>query len=123
MSRRQTAIEATDEEAAAFCVNAVNIGGRIIMAKAPASLRDKLAARGYRLQRGRPRALHPVRRRRLLHDPAPGPRQRRPTPRRAARRMSDAMNRHRAARSSAADLIALRGAATARRTTSRWTWC
>ena len=43
-------IEATDEEAAAFCVNAVNIGRDIIMAKAPGSLRGKLAAHGYRLQ-------------------------------------------------------------------------
>jgi N-dimethylarginine dimethylaminohydrolase len=40
-------IEASDEEAAAFCVNAVNIGTRIVMAKAPASLKAKLAARGY----------------------------------------------------------------------------
>ncbi|PZQ58942.1 MAG: amidinotransferase [Phenylobacterium zucineum] len=42
-------IEATDEEAAAFCVNAVNIGARIIMARAPESLRGKLRARGYAL--------------------------------------------------------------------------
>jgi N-dimethylarginine dimethylaminohydrolase len=42
-------IEATDEEAAAFCVNAVNIGSRIIMARAPESLRGKLRARGYAL--------------------------------------------------------------------------
>jgi N-dimethylarginine dimethylaminohydrolase len=42
-------IEASDEEAAAFCVNAVNIGSRIIMAKAPASLRAKLAARSFQV--------------------------------------------------------------------------
>lgn len=42
-------IEATDEEAAAFCVNAVNIDARIVMAKAPDSLRQKLRARGYSL--------------------------------------------------------------------------
>lgn len=42
-------IEATDEEAAAFCVNAVNLDARIIMAKAPESLRAKLRARGYSL--------------------------------------------------------------------------
>jgi N-dimethylarginine dimethylaminohydrolase len=42
-------IEASDEEAAAFCVNAVNIGRRIIMAQAPASLRETLTARGYQL--------------------------------------------------------------------------
>lgn len=42
-------IEATDEEAAAFCVNAVNIGSKIVMARAPDSLRKKLRARGYTL--------------------------------------------------------------------------
>ncbi|HEY0106798.1 MAG TPA: arginine deiminase-related protein, partial [Rhizomicrobium sp.] len=42
-------IEASDEEAAAFCVNAVNLGREIVMAKAPASLKAKLAARFYRL--------------------------------------------------------------------------
>ena len=43
-------IEASDEEAAAFCVNAVNIGRDIIMARAPQSLRDRLAIHGYRLR-------------------------------------------------------------------------
>lgn len=43
-------IEATAEEAGAFCVNAVNIGRQIIMAKAPESLRRKLAALDYHLQ-------------------------------------------------------------------------
>ncbi len=42
-------IEASDEEAAAFCVNAVNVGTQIVMAKAPASLKAKLASRGYHL--------------------------------------------------------------------------
>ncbi|MBJ7411344.1 MAG: amidinotransferase [Phenylobacterium sp.] len=42
-------IEATAEEAAAFCVNAVNLGERIVMAKAPDSLRAKLQDRGYAL--------------------------------------------------------------------------
>lgn len=42
-------IEATAEEAAAFCVNAVNLGARIIMAKAPDSLRSTLQACGYSL--------------------------------------------------------------------------
>lgn len=42
-------IEATAEEAAAFCVNAVNMGSKIIMARAPDSLRGKLQARGYTL--------------------------------------------------------------------------
>jgi N-dimethylarginine dimethylaminohydrolase len=40
-------IEASAEEAAAFCVNAVNIGEKVIMARAPESLRKKLRARGY----------------------------------------------------------------------------
>jgi N-dimethylarginine dimethylaminohydrolase len=43
-------IEATAEEAGAFCVNAVNIGRAIIMAKAPESLREKLADHGYTLR-------------------------------------------------------------------------
>ena len=43
-------IAATDEEAAAFCVNAVNIGTRVIMAKAPESLKQKLAAHGYQVE-------------------------------------------------------------------------
>jgi len=42
-------IEASDEEAAAFCVNAVNLDARIIMAKAPESLRRTLRVRGYSL--------------------------------------------------------------------------
>jgi N-dimethylarginine dimethylaminohydrolase len=40
-------IEASDEEAAAFCVNAVNLDAKVIMARAPASLRKKLRGRGY----------------------------------------------------------------------------
>jgi len=40
-------IEASDDEAAAFCVNAVNLDAKVIMARAPASLRAKLRARGY----------------------------------------------------------------------------
>src|SRR4051812_26746368 len=42
-------IEATAEEAAAFCVNAVNIDAKVIMARAPDSLKKKLRARGYTL--------------------------------------------------------------------------
>ena len=42
-------IEATAEEAAALCVNAVNIGSTVVMARAPESLRLKLNARGYEL--------------------------------------------------------------------------
>jgi N-dimethylarginine dimethylaminohydrolase len=39
-------IEATDEDAAAFCVNAVTIGRRIVLARAPARLRARLVERG-----------------------------------------------------------------------------
>ena len=46
----QDRIEATDEEAGAFCVNAVNIGRTIIMARAPQSLHRKLAGHGYVLR-------------------------------------------------------------------------
>ena len=42
-------IEASAEDAAAFCVNAVNLGERVIMARAPESLRTRLQARGYSL--------------------------------------------------------------------------
>jgi N-dimethylarginine dimethylaminohydrolase len=42
-------IEASAGEAQAFCVNAVNIGHQIVMAKAPKSLHRKLSALGYRL--------------------------------------------------------------------------
>ncbi len=42
-------IVASDEEAAAFCVNAVNLDAKVIMARAPATLRTKLRDRGYGL--------------------------------------------------------------------------
>jgi N-dimethylarginine dimethylaminohydrolase len=42
-------IEADTAAAAAFCVNAVNLGRTIIMAKAPTSLRAKLEGFGYRI--------------------------------------------------------------------------
>jgi N-dimethylarginine dimethylaminohydrolase len=42
-------LEASAEEAAAFCVNAVNLDSRIVMAKAPDSLRHTLQGRGYSL--------------------------------------------------------------------------
>jgi N-dimethylarginine dimethylaminohydrolase len=42
-------IEASAEEAAAFCVNAVNLDRTLIMARAPDSLRQTLTGRGYRL--------------------------------------------------------------------------
>jgi N-dimethylarginine dimethylaminohydrolase len=40
-------IEASDEEAQAFCVNAINLGRRVVMAKAPASLKATLATHGF----------------------------------------------------------------------------
>jgi N-dimethylarginine dimethylaminohydrolase len=45
--RQEDRIEATDEDAAAFCVNAVNIGRHIVMAKAPVALKKRLNALGY----------------------------------------------------------------------------
>lgn len=42
-------IVADHADAAAFCVNAVNIGRDILMARAPAPLKARLQARGYRL--------------------------------------------------------------------------
>jgi N-dimethylarginine dimethylaminohydrolase len=42
-------IEASAAEAAAFCVNAVNLDRTLIMARAPASLRQTLTGRGYDL--------------------------------------------------------------------------
>jgi N-dimethylarginine dimethylaminohydrolase len=45
--RPEDRIEASDEEAAAFCVNAVNLGRKIVMARAPEALRRKLANAGY----------------------------------------------------------------------------
>ena len=40
-------IEATTEDAAGFCVNAVSLNRAIVMAKPPLSLRDRLTERGY----------------------------------------------------------------------------
>jgi N-dimethylarginine dimethylaminohydrolase len=45
--RVEDRIEATDEDAAAFCVNAVNVGRHIVMAKAPTALKKRLNALGY----------------------------------------------------------------------------
>ena len=42
-------IEASDADAAAFCVNAINLGARIVMAKAPPALKARLAAKGYQV--------------------------------------------------------------------------
>jgi len=40
-------IEATTRDAEAFCVNAVSLGRKLIMARPGAALHDRLAARGY----------------------------------------------------------------------------
>jgi N-dimethylarginine dimethylaminohydrolase len=40
-------IEATDRDAAAFCVNAVSLGRKLIMARPVPELHDRLTARGY----------------------------------------------------------------------------
>jgi len=45
----QDRIEASQDEADAFCVNAVCIGYHLIMARAPSSLRVRLGRLGYRL--------------------------------------------------------------------------
>jgi N-dimethylarginine dimethylaminohydrolase len=45
--RPQDRIAASAEEAAAFCVNAVAIGQRLIMAQPPPALREKLQAHGF----------------------------------------------------------------------------
>jgi len=44
---RTNVIAAQDDDAAGFCVNAVNIGREIIMARPPARLADELTERGY----------------------------------------------------------------------------
>ncbi|HEY1878013.1 MAG TPA: hypothetical protein VGG66_11110, partial [Rhizomicrobium sp.] len=45
--RPEDRIRATGEDAAAFCVNAVNVGRDIVLAKAPTALKRRLIARGY----------------------------------------------------------------------------
>jgi len=40
-------IEASAEDAEAFCVNAVSVGRKLIMASPPAALEDRLTERGY----------------------------------------------------------------------------
>ena len=42
-------IEAEDDAAAAFCVNAVSLGRTVVMAEAPPRLRARLMERGYRV--------------------------------------------------------------------------
>ena len=42
-------IEATEEDAAAFCVNAVSLGDTIVMAEPPLTLRRRLTERGYKV--------------------------------------------------------------------------
>jgi len=45
--RRIWLIEASDEDAEGFCVNAVNLGSQIVMAQPKDGLRAKLRERGY----------------------------------------------------------------------------
>jgi len=42
-------LEASAEDAAAFCVNAVNLGRTVVMARAPTHVRELLEARGYQV--------------------------------------------------------------------------
>ena len=42
-------IIATEDDAAAFCVNAVCLGRTVVMARAPDALRNRLTTRGYRV--------------------------------------------------------------------------
>ncbi|HEY3890096.1 MAG TPA: hypothetical protein VGL73_16090, partial [Caulobacteraceae bacterium] len=42
--------EASAEDANAFCINAVNIGREVVMARATPHLRELMARRGYRLR-------------------------------------------------------------------------
>jgi N-dimethylarginine dimethylaminohydrolase len=44
---KQDLIEASDDDAAGFCVNAVNLGRQIVMARPKDGLRAKLSERGY----------------------------------------------------------------------------
>ncbi|GAA0545858.1 N-dimethylarginine dimethylaminohydrolase [Rhizomicrobium palustre] len=46
---RENVLEARDEDAAGFCVNAVNFGREIIMARPPQRLKAELEERGYRV--------------------------------------------------------------------------
>ena len=47
MWRPEQRLEASAEDAAAFCVNAVNLGRIVVMARAPDHVRGLLAERGY----------------------------------------------------------------------------
>jgi N-dimethylarginine dimethylaminohydrolase len=47
LAGKENIIEASDEDAQGFCVNAVNFGREIIMARPQDGLRDRLTERGY----------------------------------------------------------------------------
>ena len=66
-------IAATADEAAAFSLNAVNIGRDLIMAPPPPRLAARAGGARLSLLAGRPVHLHPVGRRGVLHDAASGP--------------------------------------------------
>lgn len=46
---KDNVLEASDEDAAAFSVNAVNFGREIVMARPPKALAERLESRGYRV--------------------------------------------------------------------------
>ncbi len=70
--RPEDRIVASDDEAAAFCVNAVNIGRHVIMAQPPRSLEHKLSAHGFHVTGIDLAPFILSGGGRLLHDPAPG---------------------------------------------------
>lgn len=49
LAGKDNVLEASDEDAAAFSVNAVNFGHEIVMARPPQLLTDRLEERGYRV--------------------------------------------------------------------------
>jgi len=49
LAGKENVLEATDEDAAGFCVNAVNFGREIVMARPPRALVERLEERGYRV--------------------------------------------------------------------------
>ncbi|GAA0565442.1 dimethylarginine dimethylaminohydrolase family protein [Rhizomicrobium electricum] len=50
LAGKENVLEASDEDAAAFSVNAVNFGKEIVMARPPAKLKARLEERGYHVR-------------------------------------------------------------------------